>query len=144
MFEITKEGIDTESARLRLCNARAGAYVAFEGWVRNHHEGRDVLFLEYEAYEALCRSEAEQIRREGLSDYDVLDIHCIHRTGKCEIGDMAVWVGVIAEHREAAFEACQYYMNQLKIRVPVWKKETYVTGESEWVRCEACASHHHA
>ena len=143
MFTITNSAIDMPSARKMLEHPRAGAYVAFEGWVRNHHEGRDVSHLEYEAYDVLCNKEAACIRAEAMNKFDIMDLHCVHRIGRCEIGDMAVWVGVTAEHRAEALHACEYYMNELKARVPIWKKETYVTGSAEWVRCEACAQHGH-
>lgn len=143
MFAITRSAIDVQTASRKLTHPRAGACVSFEGWVRNHHEGRAVSHLEYEAYENLCLKEADSIRREAVEKFDIMDLHCVHRIGRCDIGDLAVWVGVTAEHRDAAFHACEYYMNQLKVRVPIWKKETYLTGEAEWVRCETCAQHEH-
>lgn len=143
MFALRAKDINISEAGLAMQNPKAGAYVSFEGWVRNHHEGKAVSHLEYEAYEALCHKEAEVVRQECLEQFEIYDLHCLHRTGKLEIGDIAVWVGVTAAHRGPAFAACEYYMNQLKVRVPIWKKETFVGGVSEWVRCEACAEHAH-
>jgi molybdopterin synthase catalytic subunit len=68
---------------------------------------------------------------------------CIHRVGILEIGDLAVWVGVSAGHRDEAFKACRYIIDEIKHRVPVWKKEYYSGGDSGWVNCEACANHTH-
>ena len=149
MFEITSTSIDVNAAVERMRNIRAGGYVAFEGWVRNHHEGQSVLKLEYEAFEALCKSEAEKIRAEALEKFDIIDTHCVHRVGECMPGELAVWIGVTAEHRGTAFAACEYYIDQLKLRVPVWKKETYTDGTTTWVQCECVAhlqggeGHHH-
>lgn len=126
-----------------LRNPRAGALVTFEGWVRNHHEGKNVLQLEYEAYPALCIQEAQTLENEARQRFDIIDLICVHRTGLCEIGAMAVWVGVTAEHRESAYHASEFFMNQLKVRLPIWKKETYGDCTSEWVLCEACMGHDH-
>ena len=143
MFRLSAEPIITSLAAKNLCNPRAGAMVVFEGWVRNHHEGREVRHLEYEAYPALCVKEAFALEQEVFKNFDIIELSCIHRTGLCEIGAMAVWVGVTAEHRGPAYAASEFYMNQLKVRLPIWKKETYIQGHSEWVRCEACAEHAH-
>jgi molybdopterin synthase catalytic subunit len=143
MFELTHHPIIVGELTSRLLNPRAGALVTFEGWVRNHHEGRDVLHLEYEAYPALCLKEAQKLEAEVRAKFEMIDLVCVHRTGHCGIGAMAVWVGVTAEHRGPAYAASEYYMNQLKVRLPIWKKETYVDGQSDWVRCEACAEHAH-
>ena len=143
MFRVSSVDLEVTAELENLSNSRAGALVTFEGWVRNHHEGRDVLHLEYQAYEALCLSEAEILRAEVLSKHDIIDLACVHRVGHCPIGTKAVWVGVTAEHRGTAFDACEHYMDALKVRFPIWKKESYVDGDSEWVRCEACAEHEH-
>lgn len=141
MFALCESELEFEAEKRELMHPRAGALVTFEGWVRNHHEGRSVLHLEYEAYGALCLSEAQKLEEEVMARYDIMDLSCLHRTGHCGIGAVAVWVGVTAEHRGPAFEACEHYMNQLKVRLPIWKKETYVDGTSGWVKCEACAAH---
>ena len=143
MFKLSASPIIVSEVQPLLLNPRAGALVTFEGWVRNHHEGRDVLRLEYEAYPALCLKEAQKLESEVREHFDIIDLVCVHRTGGCEIGAMAVWVGVTAEHRGPAYEASEFYMNQLKVRLPIWKKETYVNGQSDWVKCEACAEHEH-
>ena len=136
MFELRTEPFDTEVLRQQMFNPRAGAWLCFEGWVRDHHGGRGVLHLEYEAYESLCLKEAQQLEQEMLAEHDILALSCVHRIGFCPIGEMAVWLGVSAEHRQAAFAACEDYMNPLKQRLPIWKKESYVAGDSGWVRSE--------
>ncbi len=133
--------IDPAALREELADPAAGGYAAFEGWIRNHNEGHDVLRLEYEAYEPLAVSEGERVIREALERFDVLRASCVHRHGLLEIGDCAVWVGVSAAHRDAAFLACRYIIDEVKIRLPIWKKEHYADGNSGWVNCERCAAH---
>ena len=70
-----------------------------------------------------------------------LEARCVHRVGLLEIGECAVWVGVAAKHRDEAFRACRYIIDEIKHRLPIWKKEHYVNGDSGWVNCERCASH---
>ena len=111
----------------------AGAYVAFEGWVRNQNEGKKVVALVYETFATLALKEAHSLILEAKERFPVLEIRCAHRTGPLAIGDMAVWVGVLAAHREAAFLACQYVMDEIKHRLPIWKKELYADGTTAWV-----------
>jgi molybdopterin synthase catalytic subunit len=144
MFRLTSEPIDAAALRAELENAAAGACVTFEGIVRDHNDGRAVLRLEYEAYSALADKEGAAIARAALGKFDILGAMCVHRTGPLEIGDMAVWVGVSAAHRGAAFDACRYVIDEVKKRVPIWKREFYADGSIEWVNCAACADPAHA
>lgn len=140
-FEFKREHVDLASYRALVTDPVAGAYASFEGWVRNHNDGRDgVLRLEYEGYEQLGVKEGERILAEALARFDIAKAHCIHRLGVLEIGELAVWVGVTAAHRDAAFAACRYIIDEVKHRVPIWKKEHYADGDSGWVNCEACAA----
>ena len=141
-FGFSRGPVDLAACRAQLADPAAGAYASFEGWVRNHNEGRDgVLRLEYEGYEQLGVKEGERIIAEALDRFDISSAHCIHRLGELEIGALAVWVGVSAAHRDAAFAACRYIIDEVKHRVPIWKKEHYADGNSGWVNCEACAAH---
>src|SRR5262249_26919644 len=133
------EPILRDSLAASLSEQRAGALATFEGWVRNHNEGREVVLLEYEAFEPLSRKEAERILQEAKERFNVLDAVCVHRVGALEVGDIPVWIGVTDEHREAAFKACQYMIDEIKVRLPIWKKEHYTDGSSEWVNCRECA-----
>ena len=139
MISMTTSAIEPEALRARLFDPGAGAYCGFEGWIRNENEGQAVLRLEYEAYEPLAISEGEKIIAEARAEFPHLHAHCVHRTGMLEIGECAVWVGVSAPHRDEAFQACRYIIDQLKVRLPIWKKEHYVDGHSGWVNCERCA-----
>ncbi|MDH3612730.1 MAG: molybdenum cofactor biosynthesis protein MoaE [Gammaproteobacteria bacterium] len=139
MIVMTVDPINPDALRRQLFDAGAGAYCGFEGWIRNENEGQAVLRLEYEAYDPLALSEGETILAEAKQKFPFLHAHCVHRTGVLDIGDCAVWVGVSAPHRDEAFQACRYIIDQLKVRLPIWKKEHYVDGHSGWVNCERCA-----
>ncbi len=111
--------------------------------MRNENEGRTVHRLEYEAYAAMAEKEGLRIVAEAIERFGLSSALCLHRVGSLEIGDMAVWVGACSPHRSEAFEACRFIIDQVKVRVPIWKKEHYVDGDSGWVNCERCAEHAH-
>lgn len=134
-FELFDSTVDAASQRDRLRHPSSGGFCSFEGWVRNSNEGREVDGLSYEAYAELAIAEGERIVAEAVTRYGVTDARCVHRTGDLKIGDMAVWVGASAPHRDEAFRACRYIIDEIKHRLPIWKKEHYVTGESDWVAC---------
>ncbi len=139
-FRFSTEPLDCAALRTALEMPAAGGYSSFEGWVRDHNEGRPVRRLEYEAFEALALKEGERIVTEAIARFGVERAACVHRLGALEIGDIAVWVGVSARHRHEAFLACRYIIDAVKHRVPIWKKEHYVDGDSGWVNCERCAA----
>ena len=143
-MKITSEAIDPDRLRDDLIDPAAGAYTSFEGWIRNVNEGQHVLRLEYEAYEPLAISEGQAVIAEAIEKFSVLHAHCVHRVGLLEIGECAVWVGVSSGHRDEAFKACRYIIDEVKVRLPIWKKEHYVDGNSGWVNCERCATHAHS
>jgi len=133
LFTLSPITIDTAVLAASLASASAGALVSFEGRVRNSNEGKEVLALEYEAYEALALSEGTRVLEEALERFPLLAARCVHRIGRLEVGEVAVWVGVIAAHRDAAFAACRYVIDEVKARVPIWKKEHYAAGEAGWI-----------
>jgi molybdopterin synthase catalytic subunit len=146
-FRFTQTAIDTQGARQALTHLSAGGYVSFEGWVRDFNEGQEVTRLEYEAFIELAVKEGDRIVTEAVRRFGLLDASCIHRVGALALGDMAVWVGVSSVHRGEAFEACRFIIDEVKHRVPIWKKEHYRNGDSGWVNCERCAApahHSHA
>jgi molybdopterin synthase catalytic subunit len=144
MFSIISTPVDTASVLANVEDPTCGGLVLFEGRVRNHHLGRDVLRLEYEAYQRLAQSEGVAILEEAKARFEIHAAACTHRIGVLEIGDIAVVVAVSSAHRDAAFDACRYIIDELKVRVPIWKRETYADGRVEWTGCEHCARHGHA
>jgi len=141
MFRFSSTPLDESTLRTELSDPACGGYAAFEGWVRNHNEGLRVRRLEYEAFEPLAIKEGERIIAEAIARFGVEHAACVHRIGALEIGENAVWVGVTARHRDEAFRACRYIIDEVKHRVPIWKKEHYENGDSGWVNCERCAEH---
>ena len=136
MFALSPETIDGAALREKLEDASAGGCVTFEGWVRNENQGREVRQLEYEGYEAVAVKEGQKVLDEARERFEILRAECVHRVGHLEVGDVAVWIGVSAGHRAAAFDACRYIIEEVKHRLPIWKKETYADGDSGWVNIE--------
>ena len=132
-FRLSETPFDVASLRAELLDARVGGYASFEGWVRDHHGGRAVTGLRYEAYSALAEQEGERILDEARDKFAILDVRCVHRTGDLAIGELAVWVGVAAAHRDAAFAACRFIIDEVKARVPIWKHERYADGAADWL-----------
>jgi adenylyltransferase/sulfurtransferase len=143
-FVLSHEPLDAERFRQELADPAAGGYASFEGWVRDHNEGRRVRRLEYEAFESLAIKEGARIVEEAIRRFGVARAACVHRVGDLGIGEMAVWVGVSSAHRGEAFAACRYIIDEVKHRLPIWKKEHYTDGDSGWVNCERCAQPGHA
>jgi molybdopterin synthase catalytic subunit len=139
-FKLQETPLDAQRLQESLRRPTCGGYVAFEGTVRDHNEGRTVRRLEYEAFAPLALREGERILAEACERFGVEQAYCAHRVGALEIGELAVWVGVGASHRGEAFDACRYIIDHIKHRVPIWKKEYYVDGDSGWVNCERCAA----
>lgn len=139
MFELTATKIEPAEEKNRLLAPGAGALATFEGWVRDNNEGKSVSSLTYEAYETLANTEAEKILLEAREKFRFLHARAVHRTGRLAIGEIAVWVGVSSPHRKEAFAACQYIIDEIKHRLPIWKLEEYTDGTSEWVNCAACS-----
>jgi len=132
-FALSDAAFDPAPLRRRLQSPQAGAFVSFEGWVRDRNEGRTVHGLRYEAYTALAEAEGERILNEAMARFDIVDAACVHRTGELSLGEMAVWVGASAAHRGPAFEACRWIIDEVKSRVPIWKHERYVSGDQGWL-----------
>ena len=110
-----------------------GAAVLFWGVVRNRNEGRAVSHLEYSAYAEMAERMMQRIGEEAISRFGVGDVRVVHRVGRLEVGEASVAIAVASPHRSEAYEASRYVIEELKRRVPVWKREGYVDGDSEWV-----------
>ena len=121
------------TGKVHHLDARVGGYASFEGWVRDHNDGRAVAGLRYEAYAELAEREGEAILADALQRFDIVDAACVHRSGDLAIGELAVWVGVSAAHRDAAFAACRWIIDEVKARVPIWKHERYAEGDAGWL-----------
>ncbi len=135
MFLLSPTPLKKLILKHKLTSPESGAFASFEGLVRNHNDGKKVIALEYEAFDKLAIKEAQKIFEEAKAKFDVIHAQCFHRVGKLELGEMAVWVGVSASHREDAFKACRYIIDEIKTRLPIWKKEYYENGDSGWVNC---------
>jgi adenylyltransferase/sulfurtransferase len=138
-FRFSTSALDTVALQREMRDESCGGFASFEGWVRNHNEGHAVTRLEYEAFAELAEKEGARIVEEARAKYGVTRAACVHRVGSLGLGDVAVWVGVSAAHRDEAFRACRFIIDEVKHRVPIWKKEHYVNGDSGWVNCERCA-----
>ena len=134
-FSIVDTPIDPTALAASMGNESAGAFTSFEGWVRNRNEGRGVRALDYEAHRAIAEAEGRRILEEALQQFEIVDVVCQHRVGALQLGDCAVWVGVTSGHRGDAFAACRFVIDEVKERVPIWKKEHYDDGDSGWVNC---------
>ena len=132
-FKINEAPINQDQLRLELSSNQAGALCIFEGWVRNINDGKEVSLLEYEANESLCQVEIKNIFKEIKTQNNIINLICTHRVGTLKVTDLAVWVGVSAEHRDDAFKACRYLIDEIKSRLPIWKKEHYLNKSPQWI-----------
>lgn len=140
-FTISSEPIVPDQVKAEVLDPHAGGFCSFEGWVRNHHQGKPVERLFYEAYASLSEKEGLRIIDEAHAKFSIVRAVAVHRVGEVNVSQLAVVVCVSAVHRDAAFEACRYIIDQVKARVPIWKKEYFTDGTNGWVRCDHCAQH---
>lgn len=130
---ITPDPIDAAALLRDAVSPSDGAALLFWGVVRDEHGGRAVSSLEYEAYAPMAEAELAAIAAEARERWGTGEIVVVHRVGRLEVGEASVAIVVAAPHRAEAYEASRYVIEELKRRVPVWKREGYVDGESEWV-----------
>ncbi|MDK2869759.1 MAG: molybdopterin synthase catalytic subunit [Pyrococcus sp.] len=123
------EDFNLDEAVSLVSNPSVGAIVTFLGKVRNENAGREVLKLIYEAYEEMAEKEMGKIRREALEKFPIFDAVIWHRVGELDISENTILVVVSAKHRKEAFEACSWIVDEVKKRVPVWKREITTKGE---------------
>lgn len=142
MFRLTPDPIDPAALREAANDPHAGAVSVFEGTVRNHHQGREVVRLEYEAHAPVAEKEGRRIVQDAIERFGLDHAEAVHRTGPLEIGETAVIVAVSSPHRSESFEACRFIIDEIKHRLPIWKKEFYPDGSSDWVGCEGCRQGH--
>ena len=130
---LTTDPIDSSSLLRELAHIADGAQVLFLGVVRNHHQGREVLRIDYEAYEPMAQKELQKIAESVAARHEIERMLIVHRFGRHEIGDASVAVVISNPHRAPAFEAAREVMDRIKVDVPIWKKEYFADGTVEWV-----------
>jgi molybdopterin synthase catalytic subunit len=132
MIFVTPDPIDIPSVLRAVADPRAGGIDVFIGTTRNHANGKEVIALEYEAYEPMALKELQRVVDETRSKWDVVAISVVHRVGRVPVGEASIVIAVSAAHRDDAFSACRHIIDTLKRTVPIWKKEFYRDGEV-WV-----------
>ncbi len=129
---ITADPIDPAAVLGRVGSERDGAALLFVGVVRNHDEGRAVAGMRYDTYEEMAADVLEAIAREAAERGTGADVAVVHRYGELSVGDVSVAIAVASPHRAESFDASRYVIEEIKKRLPVWKKERYVGGEAQW------------
>jgi MoaE-MoaD fusion protein len=131
-FRLVEDPLDLAQVIAEVADDHAGAIATFQGTVRRQSRGRQVIALEYEAYAGMAEKVMAEIAGGVKERYDLCEVAIAHRTGRCEVGEVSVAIAVSAPHRQEAFAACKDVIDELKERVPLWKKELYEGGE-EWI-----------
>ena len=129
MYRLTEQPIDVNELLAFVGDPGAGAVTAFIGTTRDNNEGRSILSLDYEAYPGMAEQEMAKLGEEAGNKWRITRIAIVHRIGNVPIGEASVIIAVSAPHRDDAFKACRYAIDELKKRVPIWKKELYEGGE---------------
>ena len=133
MIELTEQPIDTQRVLAQVQSPLAGAVVLFLGTTRVLTDGRATGSLDYECYPAMAKAKMEELEQEARRRWPIVECVLVHRTGHLEIGEASVAVAVSTAHRGAAFEAAEWLIDTLKEVVPIWKKENWVDGSSQWI-----------
>src|SRR5438270_2733546 len=133
MFKLVTEPIEFAALTEQVRRPDCGAVVTFLGTVRDLTDGRITTALDYEAYPGMAEKKLAEIERDTRQRWPVGDLVMVHRLGHLEVGDVSVAVAISCPHRAEAFEACRYAIDRLKELVPIWKKEHWQDGKTEWV-----------
>ena len=128
-FRLVDGPLDLAAVVAEVADEQAGAIATFQGTVRRQSRGRQVVALEYEAYAGMAENVMAEIADGVKERYDLCEVAIAHRTGRCEVGEVSVAIAVSAPHRQDALSACRDVIDELKERVPLWKKELYEGGE---------------
>jgi molybdopterin synthase catalytic subunit len=137
MVRLTPDSIDYHALTEAVRRPGCGAVVTFLGTVRDLTDGQVTVALDYEAYPGMAEKQLAEIEDDTRRRWPVGDIMLVHRTGHLEVGEVSVAVAVSCPHRGQAFEACRHAIDRLKELVPIWKKEHWADGRTEWVHPEA-------
>ena len=132
MISITSEPIDFCKILAGIMDKSSGGTTLFVGTVRDHNDAKAVFELHYETYKEMAEKKLAEIENEAKMRWHINNFVAIHRTGDLKVGEVSVAVAASAEHRNQSFEACRYGIDQIKARVPIWKKEIY-KNDSRWV-----------
>jgi molybdopterin synthase catalytic subunit len=132
LIQLKREPLDRDALVAAVSHPSAGGIVVFEGVVRDNARGKQVRYLEYDAYEEMAIAQIRTIIQEAQQRWGVDRVAVAHRFGRLEIGEASVIIVVASPHRAEAFDACRYIIDTLKTTVPIWKKEVATNGE-EWV-----------
>ena len=129
MYRLTDKTIELNELVAHVGDPAAGALATFIGTTRDNNEGRSIISLDYEAYPGMAEQEMAKLGDEAAERWEISRMAIVHRTGNVPIGEASVIIAVSAPHRDDAFKACRYAIDELKKRVPIWKKEIYQGGE---------------
>ena len=131
--QLTTDAIDPQALLAQVGDSSSGAVILFLGVVRNHNEGRGVEAMRYDAYDEMAQGTLGDILAEAEERYGVGHLAAVHRVGELAVGDVSVAIAVSSAHRAEAYEASRYVIEEIKVRLPVWKQERFEDGTSEWV-----------
>jgi molybdopterin synthase catalytic subunit len=129
MFHVTNQPIDLNELVRFVTDPEAGAVATFIGTTRNNNEGRNVIALDYEGYPEMAEKELRRIGEDAKTKWPICRMAIIHRLGPVQIGEASVIIAVSSAHRDAAFAACRFAIEEIKKTVPIWKKEVFEGGE---------------
>ena len=135
-FWLTEDVLDAQQVAACVDDPACGAVVTFIGNVRQTNEGRDVHYLEYEAFPGMAEAKMAEIAREIEERWDLSQVAIVHRLGRCAIGEASIIIAVASPHRKEAFEACHYAIDRVKQIVPIWKREVWRDG-AVWIGMHA-------
>jgi molybdopterin synthase catalytic subunit len=130
---ITRTPIDPSEVLARVGSDEDGAVILFLGTVRNHADGRPVGALRYEAYDEMAAEVLERLVREAAEKLGTNRVAVVHRVGELDVGEVSVAIAVSSPHRDEAYRISRWIIEEIKVRLPIWKKEGYLDGDEEWV-----------
>lgn len=133
LVELTRQPINTAALLAFVNTPECGAVVLFLGTVRELTGDKRTVALDYDAYPEMATAKMHELIDEAVARWDVRRAAIVHRLGRLELGEASVAIAVSCPHRRAAFEAGQFLIDEFKVRVPVWKKENWADGTTEWV-----------
>ncbi len=135
VVRMTDEPLSVDTLSRTLCRDDVGAQIVFSGVVRNRNDGRRVVAVTYDAHRQLAERTFREIAEEACARWGAdLSVVVAHRTGRLSVGEVSLLIGVGSPHRDEAYQASRYVIEQLKVRSPVWKQEHYADGDSDWLK----------